>query len=135
MSISKALNTLLASRPPGAEGGFVIFRWDTDFLQFSLEPLGLMFNWPIVPKTADRVPLVLEVLAKAGLSRVPAASNVRGATTEPTEPGQFYLANDGVYAQCGRDLDRLVMIMNSLMKDLLDVRVDDMTDVNIELYN
>lgn len=78
-TIRKAIEKLLASRPPGEPGGFVIFDdgHDGDFVQFGLVEKGLYLFWPAV-------------------SRIP-ANRVAALLPSPD------IEDDGVYADFGRD--------------------------------
>jgi hypothetical protein len=107
-SIRKAINELLASRPPGESGGFVIFDdgHDGDFVQFGLLEKGLYLFWPSV-------------------SRIPAA---RVAALLPSPD----MEDDGVYADFGRDADAVEKFTMRAFRELFG-REPEKINVQIEL--
>lgn len=96
-TIRTALLTLMKTgAAKNQSGGFVIFDLgeDTSFVQFSLEPEGLMLFWPEQAGPSDDVEKLL---------------GEREFADTPDEPGllkpsSYTRADDGLYAQFGRDL-------------------------------
>jgi hypothetical protein len=99
-TIRKAVKELLASRPAGEDGGFVIFsNEDGDFVQFALVPGGLYLFWPQESDVkADRV---------AGLLRASSFAEDPSGDIGGLRDGQFVAGDDGVYAQFGRNVERV----------------------------
>ena len=80
--------------------GFVIFDdgKDDEYVQYSLEPHGLMFNWPtMLPSYAARVGEVAALLRELDFREASGDLDIR----------TYEVANDGVYAQFGRDAERI----------------------------
>src|SRR5437764_14725461 len=96
-TIREAARALLSSRE-----GFVFFDAgnENEYVQYSVENEGLMLMWPAggprVPSTDDRVVSLLESL---GFTK---GRDVKGMPT-----GTYVVESDGVYAQFGRDVDRI----------------------------
>ena len=101
-TIAKGLADLLASAPAGKSGGFVIFNNGNqdEFVQFSLEPEGLLLFWADVGRVSA------EEAAKL-LDRIPFAHD-RHADVKRLHPQSYVLEDDGVYAQFGRDAEGVI---------------------------
>jgi hypothetical protein len=93
--IRSASEKLLASQPAGQKGGFVIFDCgnDLEFVQFSLEPDGLLLYWPETMKQDG----VVDLLGELGYAPHPRVDTIAAR--------QYVVADDGIYAQFGRDID------------------------------
>ena len=107
-TIRKAIDELLASRPQGEAGGFVIFDdgHDGDFVQFGLIEKGLYLFWPAV-------------------SRIP-ADRVAALLSSPD------IEDDGVYADFGRDVAEVERFTLRAFRELFG-RNPEKLNVQLEL--
>ena len=127
--IRNAFVELLAVASVGERGGFVIFEGNTDldYVQFSLEAAGLVLNWPTYqPGGKERLPKFVTVLQKAGfaLARKDFSTLV---------PGEYLVADDGLYAQCGRNLESVTGLTCLLLSDVFDVHELPKSKITLEL--
>jgi hypothetical protein len=134
--IRQSLDALLASRAPGEEGGFVIFggSTDLDYVQYALGKHGLMLNWPTFQEGGpERLPLFVDVLKERGFvdrsPRDPAVVDRELITS--LLPGQMCIADDGLYAQCGRDSETVADLTSVLLKKVF--RLSDLGTVEVVL--
>ena len=94
-TIRAAVEKLIA-----AGSGFVIFDdgKEDEYVQFSLEPKGLMFNWPtMLPSYQARLEDVAALLGEFEFHEASADHDV----------GTYEVAEEGIYAQFGKDVDRI----------------------------
>jgi hypothetical protein len=107
-TIRKAVSELLASRPAGQTGGFVIFDdgHDDDFVQFGLIEKGLYLFWPTV-------------------SRIPPE---QVAALLPNSEIQ----DDGLYADFGRDVDAVESFTMRAFRELFGREPQEL-NVQLEL--
>lgn len=94
-SIRAAIDRLLA----GGEG-FVVFDDgdDREYVQFSLEPGGLMLMWPAGgPRVSSDDSAVTALLQAFGFGE--------GTTVKDLTVRSYVVEDDGIYAQFGRDAD------------------------------
>jgi hypothetical protein len=99
-TIRNAVDRLLSASKPGEQGGFVIFDDgnDIEYVQFSVEPEGLVLFWPEegprVPSTDRSVPSLLQ------------SFDFREVADLKKMAARVYVTeDDGIYAQFGRDVD------------------------------
>src|SRR2546426_11451858 len=120
-TIREAVEKLIA-----AGAGFVIFDdgKEDEYVQFSLEPKGLMFNWPtMLPSYEEKLDEVAALLREFDFHEA----------TQNLEVGSFEIADDGIYAQFGKDVDRIERFTLETFSRLfaqsewlkLNVRVDE----------
>jgi len=110
----------------GAGSGFVIFDDgnDDEYVQFALESKGLMFNWPTMlaeykEKLDDVAALLREFQFQEGAGDL--------------DVGAYDIADDGINAQFGKDVDRIERFTLEAFRRLfgksewlkLNARVDD----------
>ena len=128
-NIRNAFVELLEISPAGQRGGFVIFegKTDLDYVQFSLEPIGLVLNWPTYqPGGKERLPKFVVVLQKSGF--VAATKGFQSLI-----PGQYLIMDDGLYAQCGRNLDTVTGLTALLLSEVFEVSELPKSRITLEL--
>ena len=120
-TIRDAVEKLIA-----AGAGFVIFDDgdEDEYVQYALEPEGLMFNWPtMLPSYEEKLGDVAALLRKF---------EFREASTN-LEVGMYEISEDGIYAQFGKDIDRIERFTLEVFRRLfgksewlkLNARVDE----------
>ena len=133
--IRRAIVELLETTAPGDRGGFVIFGGDRDldYVQYSLEPNGLLLNWPTIQEGGrERLSAFRRTLESRGF---------RGLLMHPDsavsdeianmQTGHFIVVEDGLYAQVGRD----PVVVRDLTLELLQSAfgIDDVRRVHVTL--
>ncbi len=99
-TIRQAADRLLAASKPGEQGGFVVLDDgdDSEYVQYSVEPEGLMLFWPA---EGPRVPST-----NGGVASLLQSFDFRQTSELKTMPPRTYVVeDDGLYAQFGRDVD------------------------------
>ena len=124
--IRSAIDALLSAAPEGRRGGFVIFHGyhDLDYVQFSLEPGGMLLNWPTVQEGGlERLPHFEEQLPKRGWSRVEAVPDGDPLSEQigNLQIGQFMVLDDGLYGQAGRDAEANCELTVDLLREVFGV--------------
>src|SRR5438477_6811340 len=107
-TVVAALTKLVATRVPGSSGGFVIFsandRDDQEYVQFSLEPAGLMLFWPAEgPAVPARDPRVTDLLRELSFQEVELRS--KSDTPSTLNYRAYVKLSDGLYGQFGDDIE------------------------------
>ena len=138
MHIYNAIAELILSRPVGIPGGFVIFEADSenDFVQYALEEKGLSLYWPSSQVgIGTRISEVMTALSRLGFIRQESKSNQVNVAKEikDLEPRTMFLADDGVYVQCGRDIQLLTDMTNLIFREAFDVKDTSKVAVTLEL--
>ena len=104
-TVVAALRKLVATRVPGSSGGFVIFSAnDREYVQFSLEPAGLMLFWPAEgPAVPARDPRVTDLLRELSFHEV----ELRSKSDRPSTLNYraYVKLSDGLYGQFGDDIE------------------------------
>jgi hypothetical protein len=134
--IRQSLDALLSSRVPGEQGGYVIFggSTDLDYVQYALDEGGLLLNWPTFQKRGvERLPLFVEILTSRGfIDRSPKdSSSVDGDLIRSLLPGQMCIADDGLYAQCGRDVETVADLTAVLLDQVF--QLSDVGSIKVTL--
>lgn len=128
LEIRTVIQQLLDYTYPGKKGGFVIFGGyhDLDFVQFALEPNGLILNWPTMQEGGnERLPKFLAHLEQRKFLQSPSNS------IDDLRSGQFVILEDGLNAQVGRDPLKVSKLAIELLKDIFGVT--DLNHVRITL--
>ena len=136
MSISQSLETLLSSTPPGQRGGFVVFKSldQREFVQYALEADGLLLNWPTFQEgRMERLPQFVEILSSRGfVGKSPEnPADLDRECIASLEPGEVYIADDGLYAKCGRDIDQVSELTAVLLREIC--KIPDLSKIKITL--
>lgn len=118
-TVVDALTKLLAAVPQGEAGGFVIFggQSDYDYVQYSLEPTGLLLNWPTMQKGGtERLPLFEAYLKDRGYQAIePTDGLPLPEQIDAMVKGQYMILDDGMYCQVGRDIAEISTMTKELM--------------------
>lgn len=94
-TIRDAVEKLIA-----AGSGFVIFDdgKKDEYVQFAFEPKGLMFNWPtMLPSYEAKIEDVAALLREFDFHEA----------SDDLDVGTYEVADDGIDAQFGKDVDRI----------------------------
>jgi len=124
--IQHAIQQLLDATPAGAKGGFVIFDGyrDIDYVQFSLDPNGLLLACLEVPgDDTERMPRFREHLERRGFQEVSHIADgppVREQIVN-LQTGQFMVFDDGLFAQTGRNAQQNRDLTVELLRNVFSV--------------
>jgi HJR/Mrr/RecB family endonuclease len=144
VTIREAIIELLNSAPPRECGGFVIFngKRDIDFVQYALDPNGLLLSWPPQEGEKERLLQCEACLIKQGYSRI-IPSDVGLPLPEQIsamQKGQYMILDDGLYGQAGRDAEEVANLTFYLLSNVFGMSVKDVVAITLEkesndLYN
>lgn len=135
-TIESAILDLLESRIEGQRGGFVIFEGedDFDFVQYSLEPGGFQLFWPIIhEKGLERLPRIEGYLQEHNFKVISEVQDKQSIASDIADlkEGYFQIAEDGLYAQVGRNPVKIQKLTVGILETILGV--EDITEVGITL--
>lgn len=129
--VGGSLDTLISSRPEGTKGGFVVFTGprDLDYVQFSLEPTGLMLNWPTFQEGGkERLDGYVQVLKMHGFTEFTKTNANDGDAEKPDfkiieqlKLREYTILEDGLYANCGRDRLQNTRLVQALFREVFQV--------------
>ena len=116
--------------PPDEEGGFVIFNFaDLKYVQYTLMPNGLLLWWPTVMEGgADHLPQFDAYFAELGFVKIDPTDD-----TAEMPVGHYYTCEDGLYAQCGRDVENLSTITRDLLTRCFGMSDESQLTITLEL--
>ena len=135
--IQHALQLLLDATPAGKEVGFVIFHGhrDLDFVQFVLDPNGLLLDWPTIQTDGlKRLPMVLQQLELLGFRKVAPCHDGMPLSEQiaSLQVGQFLILDDGLYAQTGRNAASNYALTIALLRDVFGVADMRLVEITLE---
>ncbi len=135
--IQHVIQQLLDATPAGETGGFVIFSGsrDLDYVQFAVDPNGLLLNWPTIQKDGpERLPKFREQLKRRGFQEIsptdfgpPISEQIANLKT-----GQLMILDDGLYAQTGRDASKSRDLTIALLRDIFGLTDLNRVDITLE---
>ena len=136
-NIRNAIQQLLDATPAEEKGGFVIFGGyrDLDYVQFALDPNGLLLNWPTMQKEGpERLPNFREQLECRGFQNIAPVDDGAPISKQigNLQVGQYMILDDGLYAQTGRDAPKNRDLTIALLSEIFGVTDLSLVEITLE---